>query len=151
VGPAPPPVEWVDGDSKATFFLGNFLALFFAYYFGSLIGQTAFPFNRDTPLLPLLLQIGVMAAIAVPVNLLYFLSVPCPQRIGISPSGLTVDFGLRKKAYSWSDVHPRTNEALCFAGRNPWSARVALTPYQQRRLSNFFDGSHDPKYAPRAF
>jgi hypothetical protein len=144
MNPPSPPVEWIEGDSKATFMAGSFLLLFCAYFVGSLIGQTAFPQRHPPELLPFLFQLGVMAAIALPSNLLYFLSVPCPQRIGISPLGLSVEFGLRKKEYPWHDVHSRPNEALCFAGRSPWPTKVALSASQQSRIATFFGRTFTP-------
>jgi len=129
-----PPLEWVEGAPKTWFFLGNFAVLFGALYVGQLISQLAIPANWGPAPVVLLAWCGIIAAIAVPVNALYFLSVPSPQTVGLSPVGVTIDFGLRRKVYAWRNVLQRERELICFPARGPWPTRVALSSRQRDRV-----------------
>ena len=131
------PTEWVEGDSRVGFFAGSFLVLWLAAMAGYFVGNAAFPVRYGTPMYAILPAVGVLAAIAVPIGLLYALAVACPQTVGISPIGLTVDFGLSKRFYPWEEVHLRSREALCFRPNSRWPTRIALNSNQRERLHAF--------------
>ena len=146
----PPPIEWVEGAAKTWFGLGNFVVLFGAMAIGQLIAEMAIPARSGPTGLVVLGWCGIMAALTVPVNLLYFAAVPCPRTLGLSPIGLTVDFVLRRKFFAWTDVVPRGREVICFSARGGWPTRVAVSGVQQERVKAYLAAyrSAAPGYAP---
>jgi hypothetical protein len=137
MSPGWPPIEWVPGKSAALWFAGNFAILFSGLYLGQLISDAIFPLTANTPALVVLLRIGILALIAVPLATVYSLVIPRPSRIGISPMGLTVNYGPRTQLFGWQDVRLHQLEAICFGGNLGLPTRVALTPHQLHRVSSF--------------
>lgn len=135
-----PPVEWVAGKSRIGWFAGfaGILCLvlipyYFAeiWFFPSLL-STGNSFTGmlvdDLLLVP---PVGLAAAFWV-------LLVPMPaSRIGISPIGVTIDFGLRLETFPWDRVLPSRNTLVTLGKRRHLPTAHALTPYQSSRISAF--------------
>jgi hypothetical protein len=129
-----PPIEWVEGGPTTWFFLGNFVVLLGALYLGQILAQRAIPAPWGPSPLVWLAWLGIMSAIVLPANVVYFLSVPCPRTLGLSPVGVTIDFGMRRKFYAWKNVFQRDGEVVCFPSRGLWPNRVALSVRQGDRV-----------------
>jgi len=132
-----PPVEWVSGKSGAFWFAGNFAVLFSGLYLGQEVADAIFPLTADTSGLIVLVRIGILCLILLPLATVYPLVVPRPSRIGLSPIGFSVDYGLRTQLFDWKDVRFHEHEAICFGGNLGLPSRLALTPYQVYRVSSF--------------
>jgi hypothetical protein len=130
----PSPSEWLQGDSMIAWFLGDWVLLAASYGAGITLADVLVPVGSGSLALRIIVQLALMSAIALPAIVLYFLAVPCPRNVVVSPEGLDIDFGLRRKKYPWGNVHLRETDVYLYGEWLGVPTRVALNPYQRQRI-----------------
>jgi hypothetical protein len=135
-----PPREWVPGESKFGFFLGTIVVYMVSAFVGLALDHAVVPVTPQEGLLALLAQLGILCAVGVPASILYFLSVPCPENILLAPEGLMIVWGLRQKAYRWTEIRLWRNQAYLFGEetswlrKSIWPGHIRLSPHQRARI-----------------
>jgi len=129
----PHPAQWLIGRSEAPYFLGLLTVTCVAFFAGELIAAAALassPGPRPPDFTIQMLRFAIAAAIGGPAVLLYAIFVARPLPIGVSPFGLTVNFGHRYRYYNWRNIHVERSTIYCFSDRGGLPLRVAASSDQ---------------------
>jgi hypothetical protein len=141
----PHPAQWLLGRSGAPYFLGLFVVTYTAFFAGQLTGEALFPsgpaFVRPDLTIEAL-RIAVMSLIGGTAVFLYAYFVPRQVPIGVSPFGLTVNFGGRYKFYNWQSIHISRSTIYCFSDRGGIQCRLAASPDQLALVTSSLQRAH---------
>ena len=129
----PHPAQWLIGRSGAPYFFGLLAVTCIAFFAGVMIASAALP-SSPGPGPPdftiLMLRYAITVAIGGPAVMLYSIFVARPLPIGVSPFGLTVNFGYRYRYYNWRNIHVERSTIYCFSDRGGLPLRVSASPDQ---------------------
>jgi len=134
----PAPIEWVPGRSRWPWLVG-YLAIFsITLVTAELAIYPGLSWAGITFMSPKLTLIVQLAAIAITVgpSMLWMNLVPVPaHRLGLSPEGVVIDYGLRSERFSWDRTSLR---GMRLEVLSPWlglRSSYSLTPYQAGRVT----------------
>ncbi|MGC2288355.1 MAG: hypothetical protein WA688_00660 [Thermoplasmata archaeon] len=148
---SPNPIEWVKGRSRVPYFLAYTLFLFFLLW----VTLTFIPAALFGPVwiqggfLRFLLVLGIALAIVFPWAIIWALFVPMPPvGIGVSPTGLILDWGLRQSKLTWQEVRAQDGRAYRFSARWHIPLRIPVSAHQFERLTFFMRGARVSEQPP---
>jgi hypothetical protein len=139
----PHPAQWLIGRSGGPYFLGLYAVAAVAFYAGELVAGAALPSNPGPPDFTIsMLRFAVTASIGIPAVMLYVAFVARPLPIGVSPFGLTVNFGMAYRYYNWRNIHVARSTIYCFSDRGGLPFRVAASRDQLAVVNTYLQQVH---------
>jgi hypothetical protein len=116
-------------------FLAVFLMGYLVADFSLLLGLSWAGSDLDSPRWNLVVGLAAIG-IAFGPGVLWALNVPVPAtRLGVSPQGVVIDYGLRSAFWPWRRAFLRGNRLDMVSERYGVASRFALTPYQASRVA----------------
>jgi hypothetical protein len=135
---APAPTEWITGQSRGRWFVGFeivFISTLFVASLGLDAGLSWTGASITTPKIDLVITLA-SGGISVGPMLLWVMLVPIPlSRVGVSPGGILIDYGLRTDRFPWSRALLRGERLEVVSRRLGLRTVYALTPYQASRIA----------------
>ncbi len=136
----PARIDWVKGNSRAPYFLAYSLFLGLLYWVTSSVIPVALfgPVWVQGDFLRFLLVLGITLAIVFPWAIIWTLLAPMPPvGIGISPTGVILDWGVRQQTLPWKEVVAHNGRLYRLRSRRLPPYPIAVSTHQFDRLTYF--------------
>jgi len=133
------PLEWVSGRSQILWYVG-LLAVLYASFAAAMVGLDSglswAGIALGSSKLVLVLQLTAIGLAAGPM-FLWAAAVPMPaSRLGVSPIGIVVDYGLGSKFIPWERAYVRDGHLEVLSRRVGIRTKYSLTPLQLSRIAS---------------